>query len=400
MNNYNYFRTLMVLTVLSLQIQAQDQGLITIDARSAIKNKVSMKASDIVSSVEYVKLETTSESVFMSGGVTLTDKYIFITDSNQPKILKFDRNGKFISSIGRLGKGPGEYLQDLYRVNISPDQSKLIVFCLRNDNLYQFSLDGKFIGSQKLPFTLMQEPLYLTNNLVILLPGIQKIKKKNYPFVCVLNTKNNKIDTLKTIDIDNTALISSFYLNHKSYFLQGKVYFQNGISDTVFSINQDLIIRPEYKIDIGSIKNTYYSMSLEEAKKVKSVTVCFETPTHLLIKVHLPEGHYIFYDKINKVSSSNNKHKISQVWKNFSGFSFPNDIDGYQPFWPWYWDHGYKNMSARLLGVISLKDFFDSKDKDLYNLKSPEPQDRLKQIIDASSYDDNPIVRIWHFKTQ
>lgn len=245
----------------------------------------------------------------------------------------------------------------------------------------------------------MQEPVYLTNDFVILLPAIKKIKDKEYPFVCLLDTRNKDIDTLKTIDIDNTASVSNYYLNHKVYCLNGKVYFQNGISDTIFSINQDMTIEPVYKVDIGLIKNKNYSMSLEEAERVKSVIVCFDTPTHLLIRVDLPEGYYIFYDKKNHVSGSNTKHEKSPAWNNYSSYDFPNDIDGYQPFWPWYWDHGYKNMSAHLLGVINLMDFFESEDKDLYNLKSPEPQKRLKKIVDNSTYDDNPIVRIWHYKT-
>lgn len=131
------------LLVIPLLSQAQNQGMITINAKDAIKNKVSGQASDIVRSVEYVKLETTSESVFKSGGVTLTDNYIFITDGSQPTILKFDRRGKFICKIGKFGRGPGEYLYDLLRVNISPDQSKLIVYCRRNDKLYQYSTEGR-----------------------------------------------------------------------------------------------------------------------------------------------------------------------------------------------------------------------------------------------------------------
>lgn len=59
--------------------------------------------------VEYVKLET-QDSILVGDIKQLkrTEQYIFIYSRRQNHIMMFDKSGKFIRRIGRVGQGPGE----------------------------------------------------------------------------------------------------------------------------------------------------------------------------------------------------------------------------------------------------------------------------------------------------
>jgi sugar lactone lactonase YvrE len=60
------------------------------------------------------------------------------------RIAKFDRNGNFITSWGRLGSGPGE-MRTPHAVDID-SQNRLIVGDRGNNRLQIFELDGTYIG--------------------------------------------------------------------------------------------------------------------------------------------------------------------------------------------------------------------------------------------------------------
>jgi len=75
---------------------------------------------------------------------------IYILDSGNFRIQKFDRNGKYISSIGRKGQGPGEFLncQDL---DLDRD-ANLWIFDPENNRISGFTPEGKYANSIKLEF--------------------------------------------------------------------------------------------------------------------------------------------------------------------------------------------------------------------------------------------------------
>ena len=75
---------------------------------------------------------------------------IYIVDLSAGHILKIDKNGKFLRTIGRKGQGPGEF-QMLSLIFFAQDGKTFRTFDNLNHKLSQFSLDGDFITADILP---------------------------------------------------------------------------------------------------------------------------------------------------------------------------------------------------------------------------------------------------------
>ncbi len=67
----------------------------------------SIRLSEFVDRVEYVKLETSKECLLSSAIYLVGNKYIVAVQPYGPaQVFLFDRSGKFLRKIGGEGKGP------------------------------------------------------------------------------------------------------------------------------------------------------------------------------------------------------------------------------------------------------------------------------------------------------
>ena len=73
---------------------------------------------------------------------------IFLFEARKGKIMKFDKSGKYITSFGKLGNGPGEFPFAFDLVSV---EDTLYVKSFTNKQMVKFDNNGKYI--QKLPYT-------------------------------------------------------------------------------------------------------------------------------------------------------------------------------------------------------------------------------------------------------
>jgi len=79
---------------------------------------------------------------------------LYIADSGWNKIFIFNEEGKFVSTFGQEGQGPGEFLADPRGIGLKitfGNDKKLYVVDKGNQRLSVFSKKGKFIKQFKLP---------------------------------------------------------------------------------------------------------------------------------------------------------------------------------------------------------------------------------------------------------
>lgn len=117
-----------------------------------LEKEYPIKRMDIheMADVEYIPLETTDRSLISTLAHTaVSDKYIVIGDVKFFNIFLFDRQGKFIRTIGKRGNGPGEYLA-FHAMDVDFDKEEVYIYSLGNiQKMWVYSLDGKFLRDFK-----------------------------------------------------------------------------------------------------------------------------------------------------------------------------------------------------------------------------------------------------------
>ena len=108
------------------------------------------KWSQYLSIREVIPLETSASSSLQGiSEVLLIGNRFYVAHYPSATIKVFSREGDFLYDIGKLGKGPGEFL---YMMGISyvPEKQLLKVFC--STKIVTFNLDGKFLSEAMMPF--------------------------------------------------------------------------------------------------------------------------------------------------------------------------------------------------------------------------------------------------------
>lgn len=103
--------------------------------------KEPIRLSTIAEKVTPVKLQSGEVLVSNVGNVRIDSENIFLSDVSTKTILRFDREGKFINSIGSVGHGPREYLHP-GSFCLKPG-AKEIYLCTTFKGLFCFDYDGQ-----------------------------------------------------------------------------------------------------------------------------------------------------------------------------------------------------------------------------------------------------------------
>lgn len=201
-----------------------------------------LKVSYFADTVIYIPLEMTSESVVGTiKHLWINDLYILVHCRDIPLLL-FQRDGKFVRKIGKIGRGPGEY-------------NGINNFCVILDTIYvsnpgkrsllKYSFDGAFCGEIKFNYP----PLYFTTTFDNKLVCYNNLDGK----IAVYNKNLYSPPDTIVVEYGVTKGRYLWKLNHPTLnYLQktpSGLLFYNYVSDTVWKINTDTK-GPAYILDI------------------------------------------------------------------------------------------------------------------------------------------------------
>ena len=190
--------------------------------------------------------ENNVEEMLTSVSKIAVDKQgnLFILDSQENCVKKFDKNGKFVLKFGREGKGPGELI-NCYNMAVDP-QGNIITNDLGNRRFTIFSNEGKYIKSY--PYKTVVFDFKIAND------GKMFVETVDYVF------KGDSAGTLKKVvllnnEFKNSNTIISELVKDRKLVSTGerKIPIINPFADTYFwnitpSSKVVVVFTKDYKI--------------------------------------------------------------------------------------------------------------------------------------------------------
>lgn len=251
------------------------------------KEKNLQSLSSILNIDEVIKLETTNSCLLnVIFKVELTDDNIFIFSNNQ--VYRFNREGKFINKIGKLGNGPNEMIKPS-DFDLSPNKKQVAIWDNIKRKLNIFNIDGQYECSYS--------------------PNVARVTNFNWH-------KNNifQFDTESKFQDEKSFCISEF--NIKSGKINQKINFPQEYqgynilnydafpkihnSDCFLSILTNSVYQSEkgdnsklIKIDFGSSEVTEEILSKCGGKTAKLVSEVEKNNLSFMAKFYQIENYFI-----------------------------------------------------------------------------------------------------------
>ncbi len=382
------------------QQEKTEIGLPVIKIRPPEGELPDLKLSEIAEDIKYIKLETTDECLLDYGVVYYSkdSKYIFINSAR--KLYQFDTSGKFIRKIGRSGQGPNEFI--LQRLAVDFENEILYIYPLYGrDYILRFDFDGKPIGKIKNELLIYPEILTTLNSQLIYannpIPNIRKEYKGGYMQLLSFNPKENKINYY----LPNYYHFHNDRKKYKTYIINGaftalsrhskKLYYWCAYKDTMYQITSDTI-SPYIIMYLGKYKFDYKNIELSIASYKYDKNKVYSNK--IFIRSMKFTNKHILFNLFLKKEDSNSKWFIAVYNRENKEIKYynhliQNDLDGMFAL-------GLSKLGVNLMMIDMLKDpnYILHKKNKKYPLKLPNHKDELRNILDNSKIDDNPIISI------
>ncbi len=218
--------------------------LIYINVVDPIPSKKNL--ASCLADISYTVLETNDNSLIVEPAEAFHIKERFyIVDGKTSSVKVFNNAGKYLFDVGRIGKGPGEFL-NISDARLSSDKKRLLLFSNNSRGIYEYDLDGKFLRKTTLNFFASHFCLLSDNEMAFYTNYNVSLDSGPYNLL-VTNSQgdiNEKYFYFGKHEIPSFAF-TGFLRSSKTSRL-----YANAFSDTVFEIKKGKI-SPKYIYDFG-----------------------------------------------------------------------------------------------------------------------------------------------------
>lgn len=137
---------------------------------SEVTDTVDFLLSNLLKSCEMIALETNDSSLFESTyHIGVSDNYLAIHSRGRMPIKLFNRQGKFVRNIGKIGRGPGEF-SSLYGIQLDEAANKVYLMPFANARkILVYSLDNKVLPAIPLAYKQTKFQAHVDGGLVTVL---------------------------------------------------------------------------------------------------------------------------------------------------------------------------------------------------------------------------------------
>lgn len=370
---------------------AQPAGPIHLVLPDLIQNKKPVFLSQLAESVEYVPLETTTKFMIGDKGVHVKPcgDYLFVAEHGKP-IGVFNRSGKFLRTIGNIGKGPGEYNFDF---TFWPEEKSQQIYLWNADTgtIMVFSFEGSFIKDIK-PEIKPMAFAPLGNGKFLTWTFMQKEQEGKYYRMVVHDDSGTTIQRLfepkikydfsKGVSIMTPLLTPTF-----DGFL-----FNSWKTDTIFKGKSDNTFHPAITWEMGKLNlpddilQDYARFQREGANYLVDFNA-FESKTQWLCRYEYKNRHEMaVYQK-----SQQDFFVVANPDTAQNGVC--NDIDGGPSFFP-SWDNENGEVFVKLIHAIDLIDYPKSSVPGNPPVKNPAAEASFRSMVAGLTENSNPVVML------
>jgi len=376
-----------------------------IDLSQAMDLKKSVNLSELAKSVEIIQFYPAEDTYFVNARTfSIGKKYIMIADDGgggRSNIILCERSGKFVRTIGRTGKGPGEFLK-AWLVIMDPSEQYIIIADDQSNKLIKYSVSGDFIKEHK-----MEE---LPNR--SLLDKIQFINKDE--FVLAPRRPTRGIDGFASmlvydLDLNLTGKIlprandKNLPLFNNSYQNIGegpdRIFYWEPYFDTLYTIRPDHSTKATHKIGWSKngpsfkyMSSFTYGLPPEEQYPINFIYSVVETKKYFFID---GMSHQIpfraAYDKKSEEVFTLSDRLDCDTTSYKTNTTIKNDLFAIEPVYI----QGFDQLVDRYVAWIRPSMIASGNDLDCIRkreVKLPEIRDRLLEIAVSPDVDNNLVL--------
>ena len=383
----------------------QGQYTVNIDITEAIKSQADFKLSDLVSKVELLTLK--SEGKLMLGDqpqvLYFGHTCILMRSEKGDRIGLYDRSGMLKTTIGRIGKGPGEYPL-LATGTMDPLEKFVVLYDQTGQKLMLFDVTGQYLRENKVEAprpSVLEEKLAFTGaetfGLMIPRPSAPT---GEYASIRLFNLKLEPVG--KVLPRANDSHLVRYNDPHAEFIAtpEGPIFWET-LNDTIFRVRADGKSIPLFcfnitknKIPESILQDTHlYDKDPTVMGNYCSVNKVFLTPGFVIAQVAGSFSGFVFTNRENGKTFSTSKDlscKNPSSSLNRKAY-IENDIYGmeailFEHYWP---------ESNALVGFFPA--FYTKMLSDLdcirkLNVRQPEIRDKLLSIIKEELFDDEVVL--------
>jgi hypothetical protein len=389
--------TLLLMSLLILPALGQNNSKMkhaSMNFEKVLERKKKVLLSDIVKSIRYIKLETTEESILGGNGIEVTpfENYLFITQPDRPLIV-FDNNGKFVRTIGRIGRAPEEYGNG-YSVSIDKVGERIFILNRLAGNIMAYSWTGVYLFKIETEKPIVEFE-YLKNNTFcgyLKFEELLTASNKNY---VIFNDKGKVLNSYhfqgyanQFIPFQGDKSKPVIPLVHPRFTSSPiGVNINTYQNDSIFKVTLDGEIYPAMLWDPGKFNPPFsrFDRSIPKAQRDKYISTvsAIETEKYWFVRFDIQGKNY----------KSILEKETNQYYEVEDSNPLKNDIDGGPSFWPFV--ESYKGkVFAIPISPIQLKRQLENGNFDNKNVKFPAKNTALKEFIKSLDINDNQIIML------
>ncbi len=307
-----------------------------------MKDLPTSKASELVDSLSYIRLETSEEC--MMGGAALYSTLVtplglvFYCSACKQEPLLFSYEGNFIGKIGRIGKGPGEFL---YPRSVTYDEENEQFLIVNYHTVHLYSSDLKHIRSINLDIgnRYASRIVVLPDNRMALLYHLQTATTLNEIGVLIMDYEGGIIKEYILTDENQKGSYRGMWSWNTLYRNRGKLIFSIRPNRQILSLSKADKWEEECSVNYyfppipKSILNLLPDVNAQNSYQRENPIAIYGvlSGNFLVVKyynsesIHQHKAVYLYIDR-----STQQVYKCD-YFTEYHGYGLINDLDGGRP---------------------------------------------------------------------